>query len=78
MPKRRSFSSVVTNCELVMKFAWFAASDGTARINRKRPISAITPMMVAPAATAIEWKMVSPHRRAPLRRDAGIGVGDIS
>ena len=54
MPKRRLFSSVVTNSELVMKLTLSAASDGIARINRKRPISAIAPMMVAPAASAIE------------------------
>ena len=30
MPKRRLFSSVVTNSELVMKLALFAASDGIA------------------------------------------------
>ena len=54
MPKRRLFSSVVTNSELVMKLTLSAASEGTARINRKRPISAIAPMIVAPAASAME------------------------
>ena len=54
MPKRRLFSSVVTNSELVMKLALSAASEGTARISRKRPISAMAPMIVAPAASAIE------------------------
>ena len=54
MPNRRLFASVVTNSELVMKLTLSAASDGIARISRKSAISAIAPMIVAPAAIAIE------------------------
>ena len=67
MPNRMFVSSDVTNSELVMKLAWLAPSDGTARMSRNSPIRAIAPMMMAPAATATEPKIRSPHRLPPGR-----------
>ena len=47
---------------LVRKFAWLACSDGIALMIRNSPIRAIAPMMVAPAAIAMDLKTVSPQR----------------
>ena len=60
MPNRRLAGSLVLNSELVMKFALFAASEGTARTIRKNAIKAIAAMIVAPAATATDPKIRSP------------------
>ena len=65
MPNRRLSGSVVTNSELVMKLALLACSDGIARMIRKSAIRAIAPMIVAPAAIAIDLKTRSPHRPSP-------------
>ena len=65
MPNRRLSGSVVTNSELVMKLALFACSDGIARMRRKSAIRPIAPMIVAPAAIAIDLKTRSPHRPPP-------------
>ena len=65
MPKRRLSESVVRNSVLVRKFAWLACSDGIALTIRNSAIRAIAPMMVAPAAIAMDLKTVSPHRPSP-------------
>ena len=44
--------SVVSNCALVKKFAWFARNDGMARISRNIAISRIAITIVEPAAAA--------------------------
>ena len=63
------------NSVLVMKLTWSAASDGIALTIRNSAINAIAAMIVAPAAIAIEWKMVSPRRLLPLLRvDPGGGL----
>ena len=74
MPNRRFAASVVLNSVLVMKFALLACSDGTAWMTRNRAISAIAPMMVAPAAKATEPKTRSPNLPPPFKPDFGITV----
>ena len=70
IPNRRLSESVVLNSELVMKLALFACSDGTACTIKKSAMSAIAPMIVAPAARAREPKIRSPHRPLPRSADA--------
>jgi hypothetical protein len=64
-PNFRLFASVVLNSELVKKLTLFTCIDGTARISRNRPIKAIAPMIVAPAAIATALKTLSPQRPPP-------------
>ena len=76
MPNRRLSASVVLNSVLVRKLTWSAASDGIALTIRNSAISAMAAMIIAPAAIAIEWKMVSPRRLVPpLRDDRGWWFG---
>ena len=64
-PNRKFVESVVLNSELVKKLILSACNDGTARISRNRPIRAIAPMIVAPAAMAIDRNTRSPQRPPP-------------
>ena len=77
MPNRRLSGSVVTNSELVMKLALFACSDGIALMIRKSAIRPIAPMIVAPAAIAIDLKMRSPQRPSPCFSAAPRGLVGI-
>ena len=79
MPKRRLSESLVTHSVLGTKLAWLACSDGIALMIRKSAIRAMAPMMVAPAATAMDLKTVSPQRLPPcLNADPVPGLVGMS